>query len=234
MSLPILLIPGLNCTPEIWAGQINTLWRFGPVTIANHTRGDSMAEIATQILAEAPPRFVLAGISMGGYLSFELWRQAPERIAGIGFVDTSARPDAPEATARRRDAMTLAGQGKFAQVIASAFPFAVHEAHAERADLRAIHTRMSLENGVPTYLRQQEAIIARPDSRPTLTTISVPALVVVGAGDRLTPPELSAEIASGITGARLETIADAGHMSLVEQPEAVNAVLADWLAGLVG
>lgn len=234
MSLPILLIPGLNCTPDIWAGQLTTLWRFGPVTIADHTRGRDMAEIASQILTDAPPRFVLSGISMGGYLSFELWRQAPQRIAGIAFVDTSARPDAPEATARRRDAMALAAEGRFTQVIANAFPFAVHEEHVGRADLKAIHTRMSLQNGVPTYLRQQEAIIGRPDSRPTLSTITVPTLVVVGEGDRLTPPELSAEIAAGIADARLVSIRDAGHMSLVEQPEAVNAVLGEWVAGIVG
>lgn len=234
MTLPILLVPGLNCTPEIWAGQLTTLWRFGPVTIANHTRGESMAAIAAHILAEAPPRFALAGISMGGYLSFELWRKAPDRIAGIAFVDTSARADAPEATAPRRDAMALTKDGKFAQVIANAFPFAVHENHVGRADLRAVHTRMSLESGVETYLRQQEAIIARPDSRSTLASISVPSLVVVGEGDRLTPPELSAEIVAGIPDARLATIRDAGHMSLVEQPEAVNAVLAEWLAGIAG
>jgi pimeloyl-ACP methyl ester carboxylesterase len=184
-----------------------------------------MAEIAAAILRDAPPRFVLAGISMGGYLSFEIWRQAPERVMGIGFVDTSARPDSPEATERRRAAMALARDGRFGLVVANAFGLAVHEAHVGRDDLKAIHTRMSHSVGVEAYLRQQEAIIARPDSRPTMATIRVPATVIVGEGDRLTPPELSAEIASGIVGAELVSVSDAGHMSTLENPEAVTLAL---------
>jgi pimeloyl-ACP methyl ester carboxylesterase len=225
MSLPILLVPGLNCTPEVWGPQISGLWQRGPVTVADTRGGASMAEIAAAILRNAPPRFVLAGISMGGYLSFEIWRQAPERVLGIGFVDTSARPDAPEATERRRAAMALASEGRFGLVVSKAFSLAVHEAHVDRDDLKAIHTRMSLAVGVETYFRQQEAIIARPDSRPTLATIDVPTTVIVGEGDRLTPPELSAEIAAGIAGAELVTVPDAGHMSPLENPDAVTAAL---------
>lgn len=230
MAVPILLVPGLNCTPEIWAPQAVRLWEQGPVTFADTRQGETMAEIAGAILADAPPHFVLAGISMGGYLAFEIWRQAQERVLGLGFVDTSARPDAPEATERRRAAMTLAREGRFGLVVANAFTLAVHERHLAREDLRAIHTRMSETVGVAAYLRQQEAIIARPDSRPTLATITVPTTVIVGEGDRLTPPELALEIAAGIPGAELITIRDAGHMSTIEQPEAVSAALSGLVA----
>lgn len=230
MSLPILLIPGLNCTAEIWAPQLAGLWQHGPLTVADTRGGETMAEIAAAILETAPPRFVLGGISMGGYLSFEIWRQAPERVRGIGFVDTSARPDAPEATERRRSAMTLAREGRFGLVVSNAFTLAVHEQHVGRDDLRAIHTRMSHSVGVDAYLRQQEAIIARPDSRPSLNTIDVPVTVIVGEGDRLTPPELAVEIAAGIAGAELVTVPDAGHMSTLENPEAVTTALGNLLA----
>lgn len=225
MSLPILLVPGLNCTPEIWMHQITGLWQHGPVSVADTRGGATMAEIAATILRSAPPRFLLAGISMGGYLSFEIWRQAPARVLGIGFLDTSARPDAAEATDRRRAAMSLAKEGRFGLVVSNAFTLAVHEQHLAREDLRAIHTRMSHQVGVESYLQQQQAIITRPDSRPTLATIRVPTTVIVGEGDRLTPPELSAEIASGIVGAELVSVSDAGHMSTLENPEAVTLAL---------
>lgn len=229
MTVPILLVPGLNCTPEIWALQMNAFWSRGPVTVARHTRGESIGEIARHILADAPPQFALAGISMGGYIAFELWRQAPGRIMGLAFVDTSARPDAPEATARRRAAMDLARAGKFQQVIANAFPFAVHPDHVEDERVRGIHMRMALASGVETYLRQQEAIIGRGDSRSDLVGISVPTAVIVGDKDQLTPPEWSQEIADGIASATLTTVPDAGHLALVEQPEAATNALLAWL-----
>ncbi len=87
--LPIVLIPGLTCTPRLYAEQIPALWQFGPVTIADHTRDESMAAIARRILAAAPPRFALAGLSMGGFISFEIMRQAPERVAKLALLDTS-------------------------------------------------------------------------------------------------------------------------------------------------
>ncbi|WP_421759844.1 alpha/beta fold hydrolase [Devosia sp.] len=232
MTLPILLIPGLNCTSEVWASQTPALWSRGPVTIANHTIGSSISEIAANILAAAPPSFALGGISMGGYIAFEVWRQAPQRVRGLALVDTSARPDTPEATERRRAAMALAGQGKFAQVIAAAFPLAVHPDNVENAAMKALHTRMGLAIGLETYLRQQQAIIGRPDSRPDFGAIEVPTIVLVGDKDAITPPEVAQEMADGIRGAALTTIPNAGHMALVEQPEAVNAALLSWLDGL--
>jgi pimeloyl-ACP methyl ester carboxylesterase len=229
MTLPILLIPGLNCTSEIWAAQTPALWSRGPVSIANHTTGASIREIAASILAAAPPSFALGGISMGGYIALEIWRQAPQRVRGLALVDTSARPDTPESTERRRAAMALAGQGKFAQVIGAAFPLAVHPDNADDAVLKALHTRMGLTIGLETYLRQQQAIIGRPDSRPNFGAIDVPTIVLVGDKDAITPPEVAREMADGIRGAALSTIPNAGHMALAEQPEAVNVALLGWL-----
>ena len=101
-SMPILLVPGLGGSPRIYAPVVPALWRFGPVTVANHIRDDNMGAIARRILAEAPPRFALAGHSMGGYIAFEIMRQAPERVAKLALINTQARPDTPEATERRR------------------------------------------------------------------------------------------------------------------------------------
>ncbi len=90
-GLPVVLIPGLNCSARLYAEQIPVLWRFGPVTVADHRRDDTMAAIARRILAAAPPRFALAGLSMGGYIAFEIMRQAPQRVAKLALLDTGAR-----------------------------------------------------------------------------------------------------------------------------------------------
>ena len=229
MTIPTLLIPGLGCNWEIWSGQVPGLWSRGPVTIASHLEGDSVATIAASILAAAPSDFALAGISMGGYIALEIWRRAPERVRGLALVDTQARPDSPEATAKRRDAVALAQSGKFRQVLLNAFPLAVHPDHVDSERLRDLHLRMSLANGVEAYAHHQQAIITRPDSRPDLTTITVPTTIIVGEGDRLTPPELSREMAAAIPGSTLELIAAAGHLTLAEQPEATTAALLRWL-----
>src|SRR3981081_1425855 len=111
-TMPILLVPGLVSSPRIFAPVVPDLWRFGPVTVANHIRDDNMAAIPRPIRAEPPPRFALAGHSMGGYIAFEIMRQAPERVAKLALINTQARPDTPEATPRRRSqiARTKAGE----------------------------------------------------------------------------------------------------------------------------
>ena len=229
MTLPLLFIPGLTCTAEILVPHLAALWKEAPVMVASPTRGRSMAEIAGHILADAPPRFRLAGFSMGGYLSFEILRQAPDRVGALALIDTQARPDTPEATERRRGGMALATSGKFALAVANSFPNAVHPDHRADMGLKALHTRMAMDVGPETYCDQQEAIIGRPDSRPLLSTIGVPTTVIVGEGDQLTPLALSEEMAAGIPGAVLEVIPGAGHMALAEATGPTQAALIRWL-----
>jgi pimeloyl-ACP methyl ester carboxylesterase len=229
MIMPILLIPGLNATAEVYAHQTPTLWRFGPVTIANHTSGSSMAEIAAAILREAPPKFALAGFSMGGYLAFEILRQARDRVLRLALLDTSARPDTSEAKEKRRSAIALTEQGKFNLAVAQSFPNAVHPHHVGDAELKALHVRMATANGGETYIRQQTAIMNRPDSRPELSAITVPTLVVVGDSDAIIPQEVAKEMSTGIQGAEFVVVPTAGHMALVEQHAIVTAAMADWL-----
>jgi pimeloyl-ACP methyl ester carboxylesterase len=228
-SLPIVLIPGLTCTPRLYAEQIPALWPFGPVTVVDHRRDDSMAAIARRILADAPPRFALAGLSMGGYLAFEILRQAPQRVAKLALLDTGARADTPEQTERRHVLMAQAKAGGFAEVADLAFPLYVHRDRHNDAALKSIVLKMAAETGLEAYLRQQQAIIGRPDSRPGLSAISCKTLMLVGEGDQATPPELAREIAGGIPGSRLVIIPGSGHLSTLEKPDAVNQALADWM-----
>src|SRR5258708_21466678 len=112
-TMPILLVPGLACSPRIYAPVAPAMWRFGPVTVANHIRDGNMGAIARRILAEAPPRFALAGHSMGGYIAFEIMRQAPGRVAKLALINTQPRPHTPESTARRRRQMARAQAGEY-------------------------------------------------------------------------------------------------------------------------
>jgi pimeloyl-ACP methyl ester carboxylesterase len=227
--LPTVLVPGLNCSARLYAEQIPALWRFGPVLIADHTRDDSIAAIARRILGAAPPHFALAGLSMGGYIALEIMRQARERVAKLALLDTGARPEGPEQTARRRPLMEFAKTGRFAEIPDLQFPAFVHKNRHGDVALRQLVRTMAEETGPTAFVRQQDAIIGRPDSRPSLGAIGCPTLVLVGEGDELTPPVLSEEIATCIPGARLKIIADCGHLSTVEQPQAVTQALVEWM-----
>ncbi|HYM28974.1 MAG TPA: alpha/beta fold hydrolase [Steroidobacteraceae bacterium] len=228
--LPIMLIPGLLLSPPLYAAQLPALWRLGPVTVATHHRDDSMAAIAQRILANAPPRFALVGLSMGGYISFEIMRQAPQRIARLALLDTMAVPDTPEVSSARRTQMALAEAGRLDQVVDNLWPRLVHPGRQGDRALRAIIDAMAADVGSQGYLHQQRANITRPDSRPTLATIRCPTLVLVGDQDGLTPPERAVEIANGIAGARLVRVADCGHLSTLERPDEVTQALHGWLS----
>ena len=227
--IPMVLVPGLLCSAEVFTHQVAALWPYGPVTVASTLEGETMAEMAAAILAAAPARFALAGISMGGYICLEIMRQAPERVIKLALLDTSARPDEPGQSAQRRALVAKARTGDFEELVAQVLGSILHPAHQNDPALREIHVRMGLAVGIDGLARQTEAIIARIDSRPSLPLIDVPTLVLVGDHDLLAPPERSEEIAAAIPGARLVVIPECGHGSTLEQPDAVNRALIEWM-----
>lgn len=228
-SLPIVLVPGLNCSPRLYEPQFPALWRFGPLTVADHTRDATMAAIAKRILDSAPPRFALAGLSMGGYIALEMTRQAPVRIAKLALLDTGPTDDPPERQAKRRADIAAAQVGRFDEIIDAQFPLYVHPSRANDAALNATYLAMCHDVGPQAYVRQQKAIMERVDSRPLLPSIRCPTLVLVGEQDIATPPQLSEEMAAAIPGARLVRVPDCGHLSTLERPEAVTKAMTEWL-----
>jgi pimeloyl-ACP methyl ester carboxylesterase len=228
-TMPILLVPGLVSSPRIFAPVVPALWRFGPVTVANHIRDDNMGAIARRILSEAPPRFALAGHSMGGYIAFEIMRQAPERVARLALINTQARPDTAEATERRRGMMARAKSGDYRGVLDELFPGFVHPSRREDASLRQLVYDMGDDVGPEGFVRQQTAVISRPDSRPALAWIKCPTLVLSGDEDNTIPNALSVEMANGIPGAKLVILPQCGHLPQPEQPKATADALAEWL-----
>ena len=225
----LVLVPGLNCTERLFAPQIEALKGSCRILVADHRQDDTMAAIARRLLSQAPERFALAGLSMGGYIALEVLRQAPERITRLALLDTSARPDSPEATANRHRLMALAEGGRFEEVHTALWDRLVHPDHrADRAIEETVLT-MLRETGPEAFVRQQRAIIGRADSRPMLPGIEIPTLVLVGEQDALTPPELSREMAEAVEWASLVVVPRCGHMWTLEQPEAVKRALLAWL-----
>jgi pimeloyl-ACP methyl ester carboxylesterase len=228
-TMPILLVPGLVSSPRIYAPVIPALWRFGPVTVANHIRDDSMGAIARRILAEAPPRFALAGHSMGGYIAFEIMRQAPERVAKLALLNTQARPDTPEASERRRALMARARAGDYRAILDELFPIFVHPSRRDDAGLRQLVRDMGADVGPEAFVRQQTAVIGRADSRSTMGAIACPTLVLSGDSDNTIPNSLSVEMANGIPGAKLVILPNCGHLPQVEATEETIDTLLEWL-----
>ncbi len=228
-AMPILLVPGLVSSARIYVPVIPALWRFGPVTVANHIRDDNIGAMARRILAEAPPRFALAGHSMGGYIAFEIMRQAPERVAKLALINTQARPDTPEATARRRGMMARALAGEYRAVLDELFPGFVHPSRRGDAALRQLVYDMGEDVGAEAFVRQQQAVITRPNSRPVLAWIKCLTLVLTGDEDNTIPNRLSVEMADGIHGAKLVILPNCGHLPQPEQPQATAEALVEWL-----
>ncbi len=229
MAIDLVLVPGLMCTRALWEPQIAALGDVAAARVADHTRHDSMEAIAASILATAPPKFALAGLSMGGYIAYAILRRAPERVTRLALLDTGSRADAPERRAQRLALLALAEREGTRKAQEQLLPVLLHESRLGDKPLVETVLQMGEDTGLEAFKRQQAAVMGRPDSRPLLPGIKCPTLVIVGREDALTPPALAEEIAQGIPGARLEVIPECGHLSTLERPEAVNRALRTWL-----
>ncbi|MEZ5839666.1 MAG: alpha/beta fold hydrolase [Hyphomicrobiales bacterium] len=230
MTEPLVLVPGLNCTARLWSDQIVALGGGRAMEVADHRGHNTVSALAAAILADAPPKFALAGLSMGGYVAFEILRGAPGRVTRLALLDTTARPDTEERTAARLAQIEMVRGGRFDEIPDLQYPMLVHEDRAGDVGLKAIVRQMAEETGAEAFIRQVTAIMGRPDSVPLLAAIKCPTLVLVGEGDRLTPLEDAMIMHRGIRGSRLAVIPEAGHLSTIERPDAVSAALVDWLA----
>ncbi len=229
--MPLILVPGLLCTDALWRAQVAGLADVAHIAVtAEHTRHTDIGAIAAAILAAAPPRFALAGLSFGGYIAFEIMRRAAHRVDRLALLDTTANAD-PEARGRlRREMIKQAQMGRFLGVTDRLLPQFIHPDRLGDQILINAIKEMALAVGRDGFIRQQTAIIGRPDSRRDLAGIDCPTLVLVGRQDLLTPLARHEEMQAAIPGATLSVIEDCGHLSTMERPEQVNQALRDWLA----
>jgi len=227
--VPLLLLPGLLCDAALWQNQINGLKDIADCSVADTTKQDSIDAIARDILTKAPAQFALTGASMGGYVAFEILRQAPQRVLKLAIFSSTARPDTPDQQTRRRLLLALSREGQFKGVTPRLLPRLIHPDRVNDVALTTLITSMAERVGREAFTHQQTAILNRSDSRPFLKDITCPTLVVGGRQDTVTPPEHLQEIASLIPQAHLEIIENCGHLSPLEQPEAVNRLMREWL-----
>jgi len=214
----------------MWRPQAQALADVAEPWIPDHTGHDDMRALAAAVLREAPfERFALAGFSMGGYIALEMIAQAPERIDRLALVDTSARPETAKTSEARLRLIEMAERGRFRSVVDVLLPLMVHPSHLADAALVATIREMARRTGKEAFVRQEQAIMSRADSRPRLAAIRCPSLVVCGREDQLTPLDGHEEMAATIRGATLTVLETCGHMSTLERPDAVSGALREWL-----
>jgi pimeloyl-ACP methyl ester carboxylesterase len=234
MKTPLLLLPGLLTDERLFGHQVRNLSDVSQPVVADLTGADTIAALADAAIALMPAgRFAVAGLSMGGYVALEIARRVPGRLAAIALLNTNARADSPESTDNRRRLLAIA-ERDFASVNAALLPRLLHPDRLDDARLVKLLEDMARATGLAGFKRQQAAIIARIDSRPHLGAIRAPAMVLAAREDAIMPMEVSEEMARGIPGARLEIVEHCGHVSSIEQPEAVTARLRAWIQSAAG
>jgi pimeloyl-ACP methyl ester carboxylesterase len=227
----LLLLPGLAADAQMWQAQLDDFAEWAPRVSDAHTRHDTLEAMAAALLQEHEGDLVLCGASMGGMLAMEAARQAPGRVRGLALLGTTAQPESAVMRRLREEAIELFEQGRVREVIEPNVAFAFHPDNAAR--LASPYLDFVLRAGAGQLIRQNRAVIARPDARTHLPQTRCPVLVMCGEADALTPPECSREIAALVPGARLVMVPRCGHMLTMEQPGFVNRELRGWLAGLL-
>jgi pimeloyl-ACP methyl ester carboxylesterase len=230
--MTLVLLPGLAGDEAMWRDQLPALAPWAPQVADVHMRHPSIPEMAAALLARYDGLLVLCGASMGGMVAMEAARQAPDRIRGLALLGTSAQPESEEMRRVRENAIQLFAQGRLAEVIEPNVAFAFHPDRGTDTELTGRYLEFVLRAGAGQLIRQNRAVMARPDAREHLPRLRCPVLVMCGEDDQLTPPALSREIAALAPGAQLVLLPRCGHMLTMEQPRAVNEALRRWLARL--
>lgn len=229
MKPVVLLIPGMLNTAAIWDRVVPLLQDKAELHIANVQTQSSIADMARDawaLLANVAPAtpVVVCGFSMGGYVAIEMIAQPQRAITGLVLLDTSPRPESTDGEIVR--AKTIAAfERNFAKVVENMLAFSTHPDHHQDTELFATLRAIMSPVGGETAVRQTRAVAGRADHRASLAALTIPTRVVCGREDKVTPPELSQELADLIPGAQLEWLAQSGHMTPVEQPhEVANAI----------
>lgn len=228
-NLPTLLfLPGLLCDETLWQSQVIKLSDICDPYVADLTLDSSIADMAIRVLNEVPEHFALAGLSMGGYVAFEIMRRAPERVVCLMLFDTSARLDDPKKVAQRKGLIKVTETGRFMGVTPKLLPSLLYQDKLNSSIADKV-MQMAKRLGKDVFIRQQKAILNRQDSCSTLKRIKIPTWVVVGNEDKITPPQESIFMTSEIKNAQLYRLPHCGHLPPLEVPDLTSDLLRKWL-----
>jgi pimeloyl-ACP methyl ester carboxylesterase len=229
---PIVLIPSQLCTEVLFQEQLPSLCALAPTRVSVQREHDSVGAMAQSVLESAAEKFSLIAHGMGGFVAFEILRRAPWRVAGLALLGSLAPDDTPAQTARREGYLKLVESGKFDQVVEERISLLFHPKRQQDPRLLGIARGMAKETGAQAFLRQQRAIMTRPDSRPMLASIPCPVLLLYGDSDGVSTRAHQDEMLAAIPNAQLEIVEACGHMMSLEEPARVTAVLARWTKAL--
>ncbi len=221
--MPVLFLPGSLCDERVFADQL--LQIDHPSAVADLTLDDSLTDMATRALSEAPPQFAVVGLSMGSIIAAEIAHLAPERVAGMALIDFNLdAPDEAQNRNRRRWASDVRS-GHFARVVEEIAP-AMSISPEVHGPLIA---DMARTVGPAGFLRQNDALLERHDRRPIVANFEGPILIACGRHDQLCPPKLHADLAERAPDARLVIAEHAGHLSTIDQPAPLTSAIKSWL-----
>jgi pimeloyl-ACP methyl ester carboxylesterase len=226
----VLFLPGAFTDRRLFAHQLEHLGDVAAPGFVDLPDVDTVDVMAERILADAPARFALAGLSLGGVVAFEILRRAPERVTRLALMATTPEPDPPPVTAIRRAAIDRVRGGDFEGQVNTVVPVLLGPETRGRPDHVTAVRGMVTAVGPDRYARQIEALVARPDQRALAAAVARPTLVLGGRDDPVTTVEAQRALADTIPTARLAVVEQAGHLVTLDQPVAVTALLRDWLA----
>jgi pimeloyl-ACP methyl ester carboxylesterase len=228
---PALVFACAHLTDErLYAAQVAALEHDHDCRVFAFRDADSLGGMAEQLLAQAPARFTLIGLSLGGYLAFEVIRRARERLQRLVLFDTTAAADTPARRQGRLDDIAKVRAGGIDALIPELPVRWLHPAHRRRRDLTDLMADMARRIGARGQCNQQQAMLARPDSHADLARVTVPTLIACGRDDAVTPVADHEAMRDRVAGARLEVFEQCGHLATIEQPARVTALLREWLA----
>ncbi|MEL6507189.1 MAG: alpha/beta fold hydrolase [Pseudomonadota bacterium] len=230
---PLIFAPGLMCDAALFRAQVGSLGPRHAVSHADLANDNTVAGMATRLLASAPARFCLAGLSMGGIVAFEVWRQAPDRVAGLVLMNTTPFADSPARQNVRQDQMARVRDGQLRTVVMEELKpnYLGAQTRDDTVLLEDIYA-MANRLGPDVFYRQSEALMSRADSAQTLTMITCPTLIIAGDEDEVCPPDLHEIMHQAIGGSSLHVLSDCGHLSTLERPDRVTGLLTDFLSTL--
>ena len=225
----LILLPGMMCDKRLFAPQIEVLRESMQISVPLPVSAPDMAQLAVEVLADAPERFALGGVSMGGILAMEVMRQAPQRVARLALIDTNPFAERDEVKARRAPQMEAVREGRLTDVMRDEMKPNYFTHRQDSAALRDLAMAMAMDLGADAFIAQSLALRDRPDYADTLRAVTCPTLILCGRHDQLCPVERHEAMKAMIPHARLCIVEDAGHLPTIETPDIVTTALQELL-----